>query len=38
MKLTLTFRKKLRKGELRLKIEVDLRVVLVAAWLLGYLS
>jgi hypothetical protein len=34
MKANLTFRQKLRKGDLRLKIELDLWRVLVAAWLL----
>lgn len=35
MKVTLHYRKKLRKGELRLKIEVDFWKVLVVIWALG---
>jgi hypothetical protein len=34
MKITLTFRPKLRKGELRLKIELNLGWLVFAAWLL----
>jgi hypothetical protein len=37
MKATLTLRKMLRRGELRLKIEVDLWRLAVAVWLLGLL-
>jgi len=36
MKVTLHFRRKWRKGELRLKIELDLRYwLIVFVWLLG---